>query len=154
MRWSRSCGRLLLFRCDYDRLMRLLLNLIDPRFSLLRLRTAWAIYFAILIFGAIPGARTEVGEYASGVVLHSLAYGGIAFLLFTGFVGHPRWRTLRCVLLIACMGAIDELMQSFLPYRRGALSDWYVDVSAAVFVSTLLWAGAFRVKALGMRRTE
>lgn len=134
--------------------MRLFHALIDPRFSTLRLRAAWSTYFAILIFGAIPGARSEVGEYASGLVLHFFAYGFISFMLFTGMTAQAASRLIRSVLLVAAMGAVDEFMQSFLPYRRGALSDWYVDVSAAVFVSTLLWAGAFRVKALGMRRTE
>ncbi|GIZ51604.1 VanZ family protein [Noviherbaspirillum aridicola] len=134
--------------------MRLLHALIDPRFTTLRLRAAWAAYLSILIFGAIPGARTEIGEYASGLVLHFFAYGCISFLLFTGFVGHPGARLVRCVLLIALMGAGDEFMQSFLPYRRGAISDWYVDVSAGIVVSTLLWASAFRVKALRVTRLE
>ena len=38
------------------------------------------------------------------------------------------------------MGAVDELVQSLLPYRRGAVADWLVDCNAAVMVAGLLWA--------------
>jgi VanZ family protein len=38
------------------------------------------------------------------------------------------------------MGALDEYVQSFFPYRHAAIGDWYVDVSAGIFMSALLWA--------------
>jgi VanZ family protein len=128
--------------------MPLLHALIDTKYAALRLRAAWAIYLSVLLFGAIPGARAEVGEYASGLVLHFVTYGCITFLLFTGFFGQPALNATRCILLIACMGGVDEFMQSFLPYRRGALLDWYVDMAAGLCVATLLWAASPKLQAL------
>jgi VanZ family protein len=43
------------------------------------------------------------------------------------------------VLAIAVMGAIDESVQSFLPYRGADVRDWMVDVSSAVFACAILW---------------
>ena len=106
----------------------------------LRYRTAIFLYLLILIFGSIPGARQDIGEVASGVILHSLAYAGLAFLIFTGGTGSPSQRAGKAVLTIAAMGALDEVIQSFLPYRHGAVSDWLVDCNAAVLTSLVMWA--------------
>ena len=38
------------------------------------------------------------------------------------------------------MGAGDELLQSFFPYRGAAVGDWLVDCSAALLTAALLWA--------------
>ena len=114
--------------------------LLDPVWRKTRLRAALTLYAVILLMGSVPGARAEIGNVASGLVLHSLAYGGLALLLFTGSVGSPRARAVKAVLCIMAMGAIDELIQSQLPYRHGAVSDWLVDVNAAVIMSGLLWA--------------
>lgn len=124
------------------KLMPALLSLLflDTRYQRLRYGAALIAYAAIVGMGAVPGARAEIGNYASGIVLHSLAYGAITLLLFTGSAGSAPARALKSVLTVAAMGAVDELVQSFLPYRRGALSDWLVDCHAAVLVSALLWA--------------
>ena len=106
----------------------------------LRYRTAIFLYLLILIFGSIPGARQDIGVVASGVILHSMAYAGLAFLIFTGGTGSPTQRAGKAVLTIAAMGALDELVQSFLPYRHGAVSDWLVDCNAAILTSLLMWA--------------
>lgn len=111
-----------------------------PKYQRLRYGAAFLAYAAIVAMGAVPGARAEIGNYASGIVLHSLAYGAITLLLFTGSAGSAPARALKSVLTVAAMGAVDELVQSFLPYRRGAVSDWLVDCNAAVIVSALLWA--------------
>ncbi|UUZ51646.1 hypothetical protein LP420_09675 [Massilia sp. B-10] len=37
------------------------------------------------------------------------------------------------------MGAADELVQSMLPYRVGAVSDWVVDICASLVCASLLW---------------
>ena len=122
--------------------MRSLLSLLilDDRLRALRYRAAWLVYAAIVLMGSIPGVRADMGQVASGFVLHSLAYGGITFLLFTGSTGLARQRALRAIATVAVMGAVDELVQTFLPYRRGALSDWLVDCNAAILTAGLLWA--------------
>lgn len=108
---------------------------------LARLRVVGAIvaYLAILVGGSIPGARAEIGEVASGVVLHSLAYAGLTLLLFGGVGGSPARRAIASVLAIAAMGALDESIQRFFPYRGAAVGDWLVDCSAAVVTATILY---------------
>jgi len=93
---------------------------------------------AILVAGSIPGARAEVGAFASGVVLHGLTYAFLATLWFLGATGTPLQRALKAMLAIALMGAIDEWVQSFLPYRSGDVRDWLVDVIAATLASSVL----------------
>jgi hypothetical protein len=110
-----------------------------PRLRRWRYGGAWLAYGAILVMGSVPGARAELGNYASGIVLHTLAYGAITFLLHTGSGGSLRARSCKAVMTVVAMGALDELVQSFLPYRRGALSDWLVDCNAAVITAGLLW---------------
>lgn len=113
--------------------------LLQPTHARLRYWGAWAMFALIVIIGSIPGARADAAEVASGVVLHSSAYAVLAFLIFTGSRGTPAQRAAKAVLTIAAMGAIDECVQSFLPYRHGAVQDWYVDCTAALATSSLLW---------------
>ena len=40
----------------------------------LRYRTALVLYLMILVLGSIPGARSDIGAVAPGVVLHCLLY--------------------------------------------------------------------------------
>lgn len=112
------------------------------QYERLRFRTALCLYALVIIIGDIPGARADVGQYASGVVLHSFGYGVLALMLFSGIAGSMGRRALLSVLMVALMGALDEFIQSFLPYRRGAVSDWLVDITAAAAVALplmVLW---------------
>jgi VanZ family protein len=43
------------------------------------------------------------------------------------------------------MGAFDEGVQHFLPYRSGTVRDWLVDVSAATVAATALGALLARI---------
>lgn len=132
------------FRCSVDifphvtKLLSTLLLTSDH--ARLRYWGAMLLFALIVVIGSIPGARADAGEVASGFVLHSCAYAVLAFLVFTGSSGTPAQRAPKAVLTIAAMGAIDEFVQSFLPYRHGAVSDWIVDCTAAVLTATLLWA--------------
>ena len=112
--------------------------LLDPRLRSARLGLALVVYAGVIIAGSIPGARAEIGEYAPGVVLHGLTYAALALLWFLGSTGSGPVRAVKAVLAIALMGAGDELVQSFLPYRSGDIRDWMVDVTAALLTSTLL----------------
>lgn len=118
----------------------LTLLLLDSRWRRRRYWLAIAIFLAILVVGAIPGARQELGLLARGVILHSVAYSVLTLLLFTGSRGTRTRRALSAVMTALAMGAIDELWQSVLPYRVGALSDWLVDTTAAIVTASLLWA--------------
>lgn len=116
------------------------LILLTSAHARLRNATALVLYLMILVLGSIPGARQDIAQAASGVVLHSIAYAGLAFLIFTGATGSLARRATTAVLTIALMGALDEYVQSFLPYRHGAVSDWLVDCNAAVLASAFMWA--------------
>ncbi|GGC12339.1 hypothetical protein GCM10011572_37180 [Pseudoduganella buxea] len=105
----------------------------------LRYGSALAMFALIVIVGSIPGARADAAEVASGVVLHSCAYAVLTFLVFTGSSGLPAQRAIKAVATIAAMGAFDELVQSFLPYRHGAIGDWLVDCTAALVTASLMW---------------
>lgn len=101
---------------------------------------AYIIYLLILVLGSIPGARQEIGEYASGSVLHSLAYAGLTALLFIGRGKAPRERALSAVLIVTAMGAGDEFVQSFLPFRDGAVIDWGIDIAASLAAACAMFA--------------
>jgi VanZ family protein len=116
------------------------LLLLDPRLCAARRGLAIVLYLAIVILGSVPGARADIGHYASGVVLHSLAYAGLALLWFTGSAGSMGARAAKAVLAIAVMGALDELVQSFFPYRGPDVRDWMVDCTAALVTSAVLAA--------------
>ena len=119
----------------------------EPRLRRAMHAVALIIFAGIVIAGSVPGARAEVGEFASGLVLHSLAYAALATLWFLGSTGSGLQRALKAVLAIALMGAFDEGVQHFLPYRSGAVHDWLVDVSAATVAATILAALLARIPA-------
>ncbi|WP_151636457.1 VanZ family protein [Noviherbaspirillum aerium] len=104
----------------------------------LRRRFGYFGYALVIILGMIPGARSEVGEVASSFFLHFTTYAFIAALLFTGQVGSAARRVWRTVIIVSLMGALDEFIQSFLPYRHGTIHDWYVDVAAALITAAIL----------------
>ncbi len=121
--------------------MRTVLSLLIPeeQYERFMLRSAWILYAAVILLGSIPGARSEVGEFASGVVLHFFTYSCIAFLLACGVGGSAMRKAIKAFAIVALMGAFDEFVQSFLPYRTAAWMDWGVDISAGLFASLLYW---------------
>lgn len=103
----------------------------------LMFRCGVALYLAVILLGAVPGAREEIGAYASGLVLHFATYACIAFLLACGAAGNATTKAIKAVCMVAAMGALDETMQGFLPYREGAVTDWLIDVGAALLTALL-----------------
>jgi VanZ family protein len=110
----------------------------NPRVRLLCLAGAVLMYLTIITTGNIPGARADIGAYAPGPVLHSIAYAVLAALWFSGSRGTPLARACKAVLAIAVMGAGDEFVQSFFPYRGASVGDWAVDVSAAIVANSVM----------------
>jgi VanZ family protein len=112
--------------------------ILNGRHQKLKFRAAILLYLMVLVLGSIPGARAEIGEFASGLVLHGLTYCLITFLLFSSISGNALSKALKSFLIVAAMGATDEFVQSFFSYRSASLMDWFVDLSAAFFTATLL----------------
>lgn len=105
----------------------------------LRLRAvALALFAGVVIAGSIPGARASVGVWVTGLVLHGCTYGFLTALWYLGSAGGAAARAAKAVLAIALMGAFDELVQSFLPYRSGDIRDWLIDITAALLASGVL----------------
>lgn len=110
----------------------------QPRVRLLCRVCAIVMYLTIITTGNIPGARADIGQYAPGPVLHSTAYAVLAALWFVGSAGSAWARSWKAVLAVAVMGAADEFIQSFFPYRGADVRDWAVDVGAALVACALL----------------
>ncbi|WP_194723877.1 VanZ family protein [Noviherbaspirillum malthae] len=101
--------------------------------------SAWVLYGTILLIGSVPGARAEVAQVASGLVLHMAAYSVLTMLLFVGVRGTPAWRGAKAFLWVVAMGAGDEWVQHFWPYRSGTLTDWAIDGLASALTAVALW---------------
>lgn len=114
--------------------------LMHPRLRFACLGSAALMYLAIVVAGNVPGARADIGQYAPGVVLHSCAYAVLTVLCFLGSRGSAATRAVTAVLAIALMGAGDEFIQSFFPYRGADVHDWAVDCGSAILTSLLLCA--------------
>lgn len=102
------------------------------------LAAAILMYLTIITTGNIPGARADIGQYAPGAVLHSIAYAVLAGLWFVGSDGTGFARAGKAVLAVAVMGALDEYIQSWFPWRGADVHDWMVDCAAAIVASALL----------------
>jgi len=110
----------------------------NPKLRMFLIACAMLMYLAIVIVGNLPGARADIGHYASGVVLHSTAYAVLTALWFFGSTGSAAARAAKAVLAVAVMGAGDEFIQSFFPWRGADLRDWAVDCTSALVMSGLL----------------
>lgn len=112
--------------------------LFGTKYQRTRFHAAFVLYLLIVVLGSVPHVRAEIGTLASGLVLHSLAYSAITYLLFTGFAAGSQKKAVRALIIVALMGAADEYVQSFFPYRNAAVSDWLVDCGASLFMVLLL----------------
>lgn len=112
--------------------------LLNPRLRVLCIASAVVMYLLIITTGNIPGARADIGHYAPGAVLHSTAYAVLATLWYCGSGGAAAARAGKAVLAVAAMGALDEYIQSFFPWRGADVRDWAVDCSSAIVTSGLL----------------
>jgi hypothetical protein len=114
--------------------------LLHPRLRPLCIGCAVLMYLMIVVAGNVPGARADIGQYAPGVVLHGTAYAVLACLCFLGSTGSMAARAVKAVLAVALMGAGDEFIQSFFPYRGADVRDWAVDCVAAILAVLVLCA--------------
>lgn len=107
------------------------------------------LFFLLLVaVGSIPGKASAVSAVVWDKYLHLGAYGVLSALIYLSTAGTFARRALVTLTGVAVLGLIDELVQMPLPYRSPSLSDWTVDVTAAV-----LWLSACAV-ARTTRRTR
>jgi len=86
----------------------------------------------MVILGSIPGNRQAISYFATGKVLHFVAYSVLTMLIFFSMTSPLLKRALMTWLVIAFLAAVDEAIQGFFPYRTAAISDWAFDMLAAI----------------------
>ena len=91
-----------------------------------------AIIFVVLLFwgGSQPEAA-GLFQPPWDKLVHFMAFGILAFMLWIGFEG--RW-PLLIILLVGCVGALDEWRQAFLPGRTMSFGDFAMDMTAVLVV--------------------
>lgn len=89
------------------------------------------IFVTLLFWGG--GQPEAVGLFQPpwDKVVHFMAFGMLAFMLWIGFQG--RW-PLLIIFLVGCVGALDEWRQTFLPGRAMSFGDFAMDMIAVVVV--------------------
>ncbi len=104
----------------------------------LRLLLPGVGFVAMLILGNIPGWRQALHDWVSGLVLHVVAYGVLSVFFWGILSGSPSVKALRVIASVMVLGALDEYVQSFFPYRCASWNDWAVDVLTAIVVAGLM----------------
>ena len=104
-------------------------------------------FFLLMIgIGSIPNEANQLSAIVPDKVLHALAYGSLAALIYVGQPAKKPYRGLVVLLAIAVMGGLDEAIQSLFTYRTSSLADWMCDMlSALVVVAALSRIKAKRV---------
>ncbi|MEQ6341305.1 MAG: VanZ family protein [Gammaproteobacteria bacterium] len=104
------------------------------------------IFVALLFWGGSQPVAVGLFEPPFDKVAHFTAFGVLGFLLWLGFQG--RW-PLLIIILVGCVGALDEWRQAFLPGRAVSFGDFAMDMTAVVVVVGVMSA---RAKLLRGRR--
>ena len=126
-------------------------------FPRLHLRVGWfwaasGFFILLIVLGSLPGTADALSQRYGDKLLHTLAYSVMALLYFFSYAGDKLPRSLVTVGTIALLGALDETVQSFLPYRNASLTDWCFDIAAALLVVGLLVSLASRSAQTGKIR--
>lgn len=110
---------------------------------LLKLELRWfcaasGVFIVLIALGSLPGTADALSQRFGDKLLHTLAYSVMAALYFFSYSGSKLARSIATITSIALLGALDETVQIFLPYRNSSLADWCFDIAAALIVVTLL----------------
>ena len=92
---------------------------------------ATLLYLTMLVLGATLTVLPDPLQQSNDKLLHLLAYGGLAGLLFLGLQRPTLQRCGIVILTIAVLGGVDEAIQSLFPHRHSDVMDWLADVAAA-----------------------
>ena len=90
---------------------------------------AAALFFlALVTIGNLPGLAAQMSDAYGDKRLHLAAYATLTCLAYASFNRRP---ALLAFLSATALGALDEGIQSFFPYRQADLLDLLADISAA-----------------------
>jgi len=88
-----------------------------------------AVFFAVLVtVGNLPGLAADMSDAFGDKRLHLVAYAFLAALIYLSVNRRP---ALVAMLVVTALGALDESIQSFFPYRQAELLDLLADILAA-----------------------
>jgi VanZ family protein len=111
----------------------------------LYLSIALIVYLLMLYLGTVETAVDALpGRENWSKVYHVVFYSGLAGLLWFG-LRHASVPSVAT--LIALAGAIDEVNQSFQPFREGRVTDVLIDILAGLTAAVLLHALRRRARA-------
>lgn len=99
---------------------------------------ALAFFAAMLAIGAIPGEANALSAQISDKLLHFLAYSFLTCCLYASISGDKLRRAWISLLLVGVLGALDETIQRFMPYRSCDLEDWLFDILAGAVSVALI----------------
>jgi len=99
-----------------------------------------AVFFLSMVaIGSLPGQATALSSRFGDKALHTAAYALISVLAHASLIGSRNARAIASVILVGCLGLLDECIQRLLPYRNASLSDWCFDMAAAIAVASFFW---------------
>ncbi len=122
-------------KIEINDVVTLLRNLLTPRFSLL---TGGAFFLLMVAIGAIPGEATGLAAKIPDKLLHFIAYSFLTCCIHRSLNCGLLSRAVRTVMIVGVLGALDENIQRFMPYRSCDLKDWIFDLLAAFFSVVVL----------------
>lgn len=121
-------------RIDLSRLGCEATALVTPR-GRLCLAAAALFFLTMLAVGSIPGKAHALNREFGDKLMHLVAYACLAGVIFLSISRHRAAITLASV---ALLGSLDEIVQSFFPYRSSSLADLLMDLTAALLSIALL----------------
>lgn len=108
-------------------------------------RKLFLLYTSIVRFFVphMSWAAARVAYLASRKTFHFLAYGLLAFFFFRAVKGERRepWKIRWLLLggvLASLYGSLDEILQTFVPYRTGSPFDWMIDLAGILTSMSLV----------------
>ncbi len=99
-----------------------------PGMARLCLPVAGLFFLVLVTVGNLPGLASEMSDAFGDKRLHLAAYAFLTGLIYMSVNRRP---ALVAMLAITALGALDESIQSFFPYRQAELLDLLADISAA-----------------------
>ncbi|WP_454726774.1 MULTISPECIES: VanZ family protein [Cupriavidus] len=99
------------------------------------LAAATVFYLTMLVVGNLPGQAQALNQAFGDKLMHLSAYACLSGAICLAVSRHKAAITLAS---IAVLGGLDEVIQSFFPYRSSDLADLLTDLTAAVLAIALL----------------
>jgi VanZ family protein len=97
------------------------------------------LFLSMVAIGSLPGEAHVLSSRFGDKALHSAAYALISVLANLSLIVSRNTRAVSSVILVGCLGLLDESIQRLLPYRNASLSDWCFDMAAAIVVASFFW---------------